>query len=194
MLRADFLDKLKPLAAGVAAVHASLTSAGGAVWVPELGGAYNSGRPRVTNSFVSGFWYLDALGVLALAGTQVVCRQTLLGGSYALLELGGPPEAGGGGPPPRRLNSDMYAATLWRKLMGPRVLSVHVRADEDEDEAEAEGEGGGGAKADAKADAKERAAARVAARKTVLSLRLCVARLAASPPGRKGDAWEIATR
>ena len=70
---------------------------------------------KVTDSFVSSFWYLDSLGVLALAGTQVVCRQTLLGGSYGLVELGGPPEAAGGGPPPRRLNSDLYAATLWRR-------------------------------------------------------------------------------
>ena len=177
VLRADFLDKLKPLAAGVAAAHASLASAGTGVWVPELGGAYNSGRPKVTDSFVSSFWYLDSLGVLALAGTQVVCRQTLLGGSYGLVELGGPPEAGGGGPPPRRLNSDMYAATLWRRLMGPRVLSVHVRADEVEEGSK------GGEKA---GNAKERAAARAAARKGVLSLRLyasCTGTAAGLPAG-----------
>ena len=51
VLRADFLDKLKPIAAGVAAAHTSLASAGTSVWVPELGGAYNSGRPKVTDSF-----------------------------------------------------------------------------------------------------------------------------------------------
>ena len=182
VLRADFLDKLKPLAAGVAAAHASLGSAGTAVWVPELGGAYNSGRPRVTDSFVSSFWYLDALGVLALAGTRVVCRQTLLGGSYGLVELGGVPEAGGGGPPPRRLNSDMYAAALWRRLMGPRVLSVFVKADEEE----AAAVGAKGAGKSANANAKERAAARAAARKGVMALRLyaaCTGTAAGLPAG-----------
>ena len=183
MLRADFLDKLKHLAAAVHATHANRSQ--GALWVPELGGAYNSGRPRVTDSFVSGFWYLDALGVLALAGTQVVCRQTLLGGSYALLELGagprasGAPEAaGGGGPRPRRLNSDFYGAALWRKLMGPRVLAVHLRAD---DEAEAVGREAQGAK--------ERAAARAEAKavaKAAVSLRLyasCTGTAAGLPAG-----------
>ena len=156
VLRADFLDKhVRPLAASVRATAAGGASTrakdgaggGGAkdvqVWVPELGGAYNSGRPRVTDAFVSGFWYIDALGSLALAGTQVVCRQTLIGGSYSLLSLG---EASGNAtadsasstgngrlPPaaPRRVNSDMYAAALWRRLMGPRVLAVHSAAADD---------------------------------------------------------------
>ena len=58
------------------------------LWVTEMGGAFNSGRPGVTDSFVSTSWFADALALLALHGTRVVCRQTLLGGSYALLALG----------------------------------------------------------------------------------------------------------
>ena len=41
------------------------------LWVTELGGAYNSGRPGVTDSFLSSFWYLDALGVLTRHATKV---------------------------------------------------------------------------------------------------------------------------
>ena len=52
-----------------------------------MGGAFNSGRPDVTDSFASVFWFADALGTLALFGTEVVCRQTLIGGSYGLLAL-----------------------------------------------------------------------------------------------------------
>ena len=59
--------------------------------------------------------------------------------------------------------------------MGPRVLSVHVRAEDEEERAT----GGRG-------NAKERAAARAAARKGVLSLRLyaaCTATAAGLPAG-----------
>ena len=194
VLRADFLDKhVRPLAASVRATAAATASTRGKddtgggdgkgvqVWVPELGGAYNSGRPRVTDAFVSGFWYIDALGSLALAGTQVVCRQTLIGGSYSLLSLGAAFDtatadntsttADGWVPPaaPRRVNSDMYAAALWRRLMGPRVLAVHSAAADDGDhdynhdgdsdsdgdgDGDSDGEGGGDADGNADGDAR----------------------------------------
>ncbi|KAL1511331.1 hypothetical protein AB1Y20_006136 [Prymnesium parvum] len=139
VLRPDFLDKLKVIAAHAASsVQASSNSSspqrasganGGTVelWVTELGGAYNSGRPGVTDSFVSSFWFLDALGTLSRYGTQVVCRQTLLGGNYGLLALGGHNASGDdSGPPPRRVNVDYYSLLLWRRLMGPIVLQPRV--------------------------------------------------------------------
>ncbi len=49
------------------------------------GGAYNSGRENVTNSFWSGFWYLDQLASFARTGHGAYCRQTLMGGHYGLL-------------------------------------------------------------------------------------------------------------
>uniref|UniRef100_A0A7N1A3Q7 Uncharacterized protein n=1 Tax=Kalanchoe fedtschenkoi TaxID=63787 RepID=A0A7N1A3Q7_KALFE len=50
-------------------IDTSRTSA--AAWVGESGGAYNSGRNHVSNTFVYSFWYLY--------------RQTLIGGNYGLL-------------------------------------------------------------------------------------------------------------
>ena len=32
------------------------------IWIGEAGGAYNSGRPGVTDSFTSSFWFLDGFG------------------------------------------------------------------------------------------------------------------------------------
>lgn len=52
------------------------------VWMGETGGAYNSGRNTVTNRFMSAFWYMDWLGILANRGHKAFCRQTLIGGNY----------------------------------------------------------------------------------------------------------------
>ena len=40
------------------------------LWVGEAGGAYNSGAPNVTDGFVSAFWYLDNMALLATTGTD----------------------------------------------------------------------------------------------------------------------------
>ncbi|KAE9587623.1 putative glycosidase [Lupinus albus] len=54
-------------------------------WVGESGGAYNSGRHLVSDSFVYSFWYLDQLGMSATFDTKTYCRQSLIGGNYGLL-------------------------------------------------------------------------------------------------------------
>lgn len=82
-------------------------------WVGEAGGAYNSGRNLVTNSFVFSFWYLDQLGMAATSGTKTYCRQTLIGGNYGLLNT-----------ETFRPNPDYYSALLWHNLMGSDVLST----------------------------------------------------------------------
>ncbi|KAL0358365.1 UNVERIFIED_CONTAM: Heparanase-like protein 3 [Sesamum angustifolium] len=64
-------------------LRSSGTSA--AAWVGESGGAYNSGRNRVTNAFVFSFWYLDQLGLASTYNTKTYCRQSLIGGNYGLL-------------------------------------------------------------------------------------------------------------
>ena len=125
------------------------------LWVTEMGGAYNSGCPGVTDAFPSIFWFADALAALALHGTQVVCRQTLVGGSYGLVALGtarvtsrsgtnGSSSSGGGvgggggggvgggsgGSGRRGLRPDFWVALLWRRLVGLRVLRADVHAHE----------------------------------------------------------------
>ncbi|KAL7097101.1 hypothetical protein ACP275_10G121800 [Erythranthe tilingii] len=80
-------------------------------WVTESGGAYNSGRDGVTNTFVFSFWYLDILGMAAAYDTKVFCRQTLVGGYYGLLDT-----------TTFVPNPDYYGALLWHRLMGKHVL------------------------------------------------------------------------
>ncbi|PSR89194.1 Heparanase-like protein [Actinidia chinensis var. chinensis] len=86
-------------------------------WIGESGGAYNSGRRNVSNTFVNSFWYLDQLGMAAKYDTRVYCRQTLIGGNYGLLD--------------RTTfvpNPDYYSALLWHRLMGKEVLAVNTSA------------------------------------------------------------------
>ncbi|XLR02455.1 hypothetical protein HN51_057281 [Arachis hypogaea] len=82
-------------------------------WVGEAGGAYNSGSPSVSNSFLNSFWYLDQLGMASTYNTKVYCRQTLIGGNYGLINV-----------TTFTPNPDYYSALLWHRLMGKRVLAV----------------------------------------------------------------------
>lgn len=86
-----------------------------AAWVGEAGGAYNSGRNLVTNTFVFSFWYLDQLGMSSSYDTKTYCRQTLVGGNYGLLNT-----------TTYVPNPDYYSALLWHRLMGRNVLSTNV--------------------------------------------------------------------
>jgi len=91
------------------------------VWVSESGGAYGSGAANVTDAFVSAFWYLDELGLLARRSVAVHCRQALVGGHYALLRRH-----------PRRTfeaNPDFFATRLWSALMGARALPATLRGE-----------------------------------------------------------------
>jgi hypothetical protein len=100
------VEKIK-LAARV--VNAS--SSGGVLpAITETGGAYNSGRSGLTDSFVSGFWFNDLLGALARHGHAFGCRQAILGGHYALLRAR-----------ERDFAPDLYSMVLWRRLMSPMV-------------------------------------------------------------------------
>lgn len=81
--------------------------------VSESGGAYNSGQRGVTDGFVSSFWFNDLLGALARHGHAFGCRQAILGGHYALLDLRR-----------RQPAPDFYSLLLWRRLMSPKSLRV----------------------------------------------------------------------
>lgn len=78
--------------------------------ISETGGAYNSGRSGLTDSFVSGFWFNDLLGALARHGHAFGCRQAILGGHYALVRTRD-----------RDFAPDLYSMVLWRRLMSPKV-------------------------------------------------------------------------
>ena len=79
----------------------------------EGAAAWFNGAEGFTNSFISSFYYADALATLALNQIAAHCRQTLVGGYYGLLnrETFAP-------------NPDFFVAQLHHDLMGERVLRL----------------------------------------------------------------------
>jgi heparanase 1 len=83
------------------------------IWLGETGGAQCGGQAGMTDRFEGVFWWIDQLGQLALLDHQVMIRQSLVGGDYALLERNTfAPRPG------------YYASLLWKQYMGSKVLSV----------------------------------------------------------------------
>nr|KJB33258.1 hypothetical protein B456_006G004400 [Gossypium raimondii] len=82
-------------------------------WVSESGGALQGGAKDVSPTFADGFWYFDQLGMASTYNHKVFCRQTLIGGNYALLDT-----------TTFIPNPDYYGALLWHRLMGSIVLAV----------------------------------------------------------------------
>ncbi|KAG4181758.1 hypothetical protein ERO13_A09G003440v2 [Gossypium hirsutum] len=82
-------------------------------WVSESGGALQGGAKDVSPTFADGFWYFDQLGMASTYNHKVFCRQTLIGGNYALLNT-----------TTFIPNPDYYGAVLWHRLMGSIVLAV----------------------------------------------------------------------
>ncbi|EOD42098.1 hypothetical protein EMIHUDRAFT_194815 [Emiliania huxleyi CCMP1516] len=107
------LDPKKLDSAAAARVINASSSGLVAPAVSESGGAYNSGQRGVTDGFVSSFWFNDLLGALARHGHAFGCRQAILGGHYALLDLRR-----------RQPAPDFYSLLLWRRLMSPKSLRV----------------------------------------------------------------------
>ena len=85
------------------------------IWLGETGNAQFGGQEGVSDVFISGLWWLDQLGQLALQGTQVVVRQCLTGSKNGLLtEHDFDPEP------------DYWHSLLWKKLMGRQVFQVSM--------------------------------------------------------------------
>ncbi|TYI08693.1 hypothetical protein ES332_A09G018100v1 [Gossypium tomentosum] len=82
-------------------------------WVSESGGALHGGAKDLSPTFADGFWYLDQFGMASTNNRKVFCRQTLIGGNYALLNT-----------TTSIPNPDYYGALLWHWLMGSTVLAV----------------------------------------------------------------------
>jgi heparanase 1 len=74
--------------------------------------------PNITDTFMSSFWYADALGGLARLGLAQFGRQALVGGNYGLLQEH-----------TYEPNPDLYAAVAWKRLMGPEVLNATFSID-----------------------------------------------------------------
>jgi hypothetical protein len=89
---------------------------GAPIWDTEGGSASCGGQQGYSNRFEATFWYLNALGSLAQRGLQVFVRQTLSGSDYGLIDDA-----------TLTPNPDYWAALLWHRLMGTRILAPRLR-------------------------------------------------------------------
>ena len=83
------------------------------LWTGETGSAQCGGEPKISDRFVSCFWWADQLGRGAVVGQKVMVRQSLIGGDYSLVD---------------RLTlkpkPDYWVSWLWGQLMGTHVYHV----------------------------------------------------------------------
>lgn len=86
---------------------------GVAQWCGETSGSSNGGTAGVTDRYVDGVWWMDQLGALAQAGVTSQNRQSLLGASYGVLDYN-----------TYEPNPSYFAALLWKRLMGRKVLNT----------------------------------------------------------------------
>jgi heparanase 1 len=92
-------------------------SATAALWCGECGPHNAGGLANTTDTFLSSFWYADALAGLAKLGLSQFGRQALVGGNYGLLQEH-----------TYEPNPDLYLAIVWKQLMGQEVLNATVAA------------------------------------------------------------------
>ena len=90
------------------------------LWVGEGAAAWHSGRANVTNAWASCFWWSEALGHLAQYNHTGYCRQTLVGGSYGLINRTN-----------FEPNPDYYLGLLYKRLMGDTVLRPELSLSDD---------------------------------------------------------------
>ncbi|XP_011298477.1 heparanase [Fopius arisanus] len=82
------------------------------MWLSETSTAYGGGAPELSDRYVAGFLWLDKLGYSASAGVNVVIRQTLFGGNYAMVGKDLVP------------NPDWWVSVLYKKLVSENVLHL----------------------------------------------------------------------
>ncbi len=112
-LAPEFLDRIDGALAymgGLRDAHAP----GRPLWVDEFGNTACGGVVGYSNTFAASFYYLNALGRMARSGVKVATRWTLSGPQpYALVD--------DATLTPR---PDYWAALLWRRLMGTKVVEA----------------------------------------------------------------------
>ena len=82
------------------------------VWIGETSDSYSYGTPNITNRYVSGFLWLDKLGVSARNGVKLVARQDMYGGNYPLIDEKLYP------------NPDYWLSHIFKRLVGNVVFHL----------------------------------------------------------------------
>ncbi|XP_022903193.2 heparanase-like [Onthophagus taurus] len=93
----------------------SRVSSGIPIWLGETAAAYGGGAPGYNNRYIGTFIWLDKLGVAAKMGLDVVVRQSIFKGFYALIN--------GKDYQP---TPDYWISVLYKLLVGPQVLPYHA--------------------------------------------------------------------
>nr|XP_034193899.1 heparanase-like [Osmia lignaria]XP_034193900.1 heparanase-like [Osmia lignaria] len=82
------------------------------MWLSETSTAYGGGAPGLSDRFVAGFLWLDKLGYSANAGLNVVTRQSLFGGDYAMIG------------PDLQPNPDWWLSIVYKQFVSNKVLEL----------------------------------------------------------------------
>eukprot|EP00794_Sanderia_malayensis_P003354 gene3354-3843_t len=82
------------------------------VWMTETGSAWGGGAKGLSDTYAASFMYLDKLGLAGVFCHSVVMRQSILSGSYAMLDADYTPRP------------DYWLALVHKGLVGKRVLLI----------------------------------------------------------------------
>lgn len=114
----SLFDVLKREILDVKAVVVNNTDSFFPVWITETASAFGGGSPLLSNRFLSGFMWLDKLGMAAAYNVSVVIRQSFIGGHYGLVD------AKSFDPTP-----NYWIAYIFKKIVGKTVLKVQMTSD-----------------------------------------------------------------
>ncbi|KAL3266591.1 hypothetical protein HHI36_010755 [Cryptolaemus montrouzieri] len=83
------------------------------LWLAETSSAWGGGSPLFSDRFIAGFIWLDKLGLSAKMGIDIVIRQSIFNGYYALIGDDYNP------------NPDYWISILYKKLVGQEVIPCY---------------------------------------------------------------------
>jgi heparanase len=83
------------------------------IWMGESGSAQCGGQAKLSDRFISCFWWADQLGQGAREQQSVMIRQSLVGGDYGLIDRVS-----------LKPRPDFWLSWLWKQLMGEGVYAV----------------------------------------------------------------------
>ncbi|XP_017791859.1 PREDICTED: heparanase-like [Habropoda laboriosa] len=96
----------------IKSMNEAIQLSGKPMWLSETSTAYGGGAPKLSDRFVAGFLWLDKLGYSATAGVNVVTRQSLLGGYYAMIG------------PDIMANPDWWISVIYKQFVSEKVLQL----------------------------------------------------------------------